>query len=127
MTDPIITAEHWTKLNTGRLVDCRWGCKITIDSCHAYQSRSARYVLHFNGDRKPSPRVNAEYLNCFFPEPCPHFLSDEEAQAARELRDLVQRSLPKPIKQNHSRELDRMISPDEMLREAQWHRSLVTG
>jgi hypothetical protein len=127
MTDPITSTEHWTKLNAGRLVDCRWGCKITIDSCHAYQSRSPRYILHFNGDRNPSQRINAEYLNCFFPEPCPNFLSDEEAQAVRELRDPGQRSLQKQIKQNHSRELNRLVNPDEMLREAQWRRSLVTA
>jgi hypothetical protein len=126
MTDPVTSVEHWTRLNSSRLVDCRWGCKVTIDSCHAYQSRSARYVLHFNGDRQPSPRINADYLKCFFPEPCPHFLSDEEAQARRESRDTAQRSVQKQIRQHQSRELDRLISPDEMLREAQWRRSLVT-
>lgn len=126
MTDQVTTVEHWTNLNSGNLLDCRWGCKISADSCRAYQSRSARYILHFNGDRKPSPRVNAEYLRCFFPEPCPNFVSDEEAQSARELRDAAGRSLPRQISHHQGREMNRLISPDEMLREAQWHRSLVT-
>jgi len=125
MTDAVTALERWMKLNANRFIDCRWGCKITVDACHAYQSRTSRYILHFNGERTPSPRVNAEYLKCFFPEPCPNFLSDEEAGAAREKRDLVNRPFQRPVKQNLGRELNRLISPDEMLREAHWHRSLV--
>jgi hypothetical protein len=127
MTDPVTTVEHWTSHNSGDLLDCRWGCKITHDSCRAYQSRNARYVLHFNGDRKPQVRVNAEYLRCFFPERCPNFLTDEEAQSARELRDTIGKSLQRQLSRHQGRELNRLISPDEMLREAQWRRSLVTA
>jgi len=126
MTDPETAVENWRKLNANKFIDCRWGCKITADACHAYQSRTSRYILHFNGERIPYPRVNAEYLKCFFPEPCPNFLSDEQARVAREKRDLVNRPLQKPVRQNLGRELNRLISPDEMLREAQWRRSLVT-
>ncbi|MBI4965363.1 MAG: hypothetical protein HY913_18955 [Desulfomonile tiedjei] len=127
MTEPVTTVEHWTELNAGNLVDCRWGCRITVDACHSYQSRAARYVLHFNGDRTPSQRVNAEYLRCVFPEPCTNFLSDEEAQAARELRALTKRPLQMQIRQHQGREMNRLINPEEMLREAPWHRSLVTA
>jgi len=126
MTDPETAVEHWTKLNADSFIDCRWGCKITVDACRAYQSRTSRHILHFNGERTPSPRVNAEYLKCFLPEPCPNFLSDEEARAAREKRDLLNRPLQRPVRQNLGRELNRLISPDEMLREPQWRRSLVT-
>ena len=125
MTDPATAAENWKKSNAGKLIDCRWGCKITVDSCHAYQSRNARYVLHFNGERTPAPRANAEYLRCFFPEPCSHFLSDEEARAARELRDQGKRSVQSQIRQNQRREVHRLVNPDEMLREPQWLRSLL--
>ena len=78
--------EQWKRENSDRLISCRWGLKITTEACHAYQTRTARYVFHFNGDRDPSLRVNADYLRCLLPEPCPHLLPDSEAESLPEDR-----------------------------------------
>ncbi len=44
-----LTVDQWKELNAHRLVQCRWGCSMTADACRSYQSRTGRYVLHFNG------------------------------------------------------------------------------
>ncbi len=31
-----------------KLLECRWGCKLTEQACRSYQSRTPRYVIHFN-------------------------------------------------------------------------------
>ncbi len=121
------TVDEWKQLNADRLIDCRWGGKITREACSSYQLRRSRYVLHFNGDRDPLSRLNADYLRCFFPSPCPHFLTDDEV----ELRlwesddDEPDRHAERRSKVNSARELHRLTSPDEMLAEGSWARSLI--
>jgi len=84
--------EQWKRKNACRLIDCRWGLKITTQACRSYQTRCARYVLHFNGDRNPSPRVNADYLCCLLPDPCPHLLPDSEVETLAESRHSDERN-----------------------------------
>lgn len=122
-----VNAEEWKLRNRPDLVECRWGCAITREACRAYQSRTVRYVLHFNGDRVPYPRVNAEYVRCFLPEACPHLLSDEEAQAALEARRNRQMPLERKARQYRGRDRERLVNPDEMLHEERWRRSLLAG
>ena len=121
--------EQWKRQNSDRLISCRWGLKITTEACHAYQTRSPRYVLHFNGDRNPSPRVNADYLCCLLPEPCRRLLPDSDVEGLAE-------ALPGPddnghpsrlITQTKARTLDRLVNPDRMLNEPDCYRSLVKG
>lgn len=121
--------EQWKTQNADRLISCRWGLRITKGACHAYQTRTARYVLHFNGDRNPALRVNADYLRCLLPEPCGHLLPDSECEGLAEDRpggdDNGQpRRLIAQIK---ARTLDRLVNPDRMLNEPDRHRSLVKG
>ncbi len=127
MTTGPATVEQWKKENSGRLVQCRWGCRITTEACRAYQSRSSRYVQHFNGQRNPYARVNAEYLRCLGPDPCPHVTSDEEAEVLRSDRlfhnDAA--SVGRRGRASQARELERVTNPDVMLSEARWNRSLV--
>jgi hypothetical protein len=127
MTTPQELATQWKVQNAERLMDCRWGLKITPEACRLYQSRSARKVLHFNGDRNPYPRVNADYLQCCLPEECPHLISDAEAEALGELHRATayQRNPGLTRAQNQARQWDRMVSPASMLGEKEWHRSLV--
>lgn len=122
------TVAQWREANDHRLVDCRWGCKITIDACRLYQLRTSRHILHFNGERDPTTvRVNADYLRCSLPTPCPHALSDAEQQKLRDaqgpLYDGAHRKRLARVNQERYRE--GLVSPDTMVREAEWHRSLV--
>ncbi len=75
--------DQWKACNSDDLVQCRWGCTMTRKACHAYQTRTNRYVIHFNGSPDPQVRVNAEYIRCFLPEPCSYLLSDDEAMELR--------------------------------------------
>lgn len=127
MTSAPINVEEWKRSRGTGLIQCRWGCAITLAACRAYQSRNVRYVLHFNGQRTPYPRVNAEYLRCFFPEACPHLMSDEEAREALEARKLKKQPPEKKLREHRSREWERLVNPDEMLKEGQWNRSLLAG
>lgn len=127
MSAASVNAEEWKLRNTASLIECRWGCAITPDACRAYQARTVRYVQHFNGDRVPCSRVNAEYVRCFFPEPCPHLLSDEEARAALEARRHRQLPLEGKARQLRARERERLVNPEEMLHEERWRRSLLAG
>jgi hypothetical protein len=120
-----VNVEQWKQRNRGNVVQCRWGCEITLDACRAYQSRTVRYVLHFNGDRVPLPRVNAEYVRCFVPDACPHLLSDEEAHEALEARRRQQVPSDRMSRQHRGRIRERLIDPDDMLREEPWRRSLL--
>ncbi len=120
-------AGQWKYQNADRLIDCRWGLKITREACRLYQARSARTVFHFNGDRVPYQRVNADYLKCCLPHACPHLISDEEA---RELGDVhrdssFHRNLKRTRDGNQARQWDRLVNPESMLGEDEWHRSLV--
>jgi len=119
--------EEWRKLNSPRLVQCRWGCAITVEACRAYQSRTVRYVNHFNGQRVPYLRANAEYLRCLSPEPCPHLMSDREAGEALEARRFNNLSPEKKLREHRARDMQRFVNPEEMLKEAEWHRSLLAG
>jgi hypothetical protein len=119
---------QWRQTNAHLLVDCRWGCKITIDACRRYQSRTSRNILHFNGDRDPTTlRVNADYLRCFLPIPCPHAISDAEQQKLRDaqgpLYDGAHRERLARVNQERYRE--RLVNPEMMVGEADWHRSLI--
>lgn len=122
------TVEQWRAANDQRLIDCRWGCRITPEACRAYQSRRSRYILHFNGQRKPFPRVNADYLQCVDPEPCVHFMPDDETDALRDQRNLRFDGVlgERSRASMQAKERERLVSPDHMLNEAQWTRSLVT-
>jgi hypothetical protein len=121
--------EQWKRQNSERLISCRWGLKITTESCHAYQTRSARYVLHFNGDRNPFQRVNADYLRCMLPEPCPHLLPDSETESVPEDRPGGDDNghAVRLMTQAKARTLDRLVNPDRMLNEPDRYRSLVKG
>ncbi len=127
MKTSVLAAAQWKELNAHRLIECRWGCSITVEACRSYQSRTGRYVLHFNGQREPYPRVNADYLNCFMPEPCPHLLPDEEINRLAETcgQHNHRTTLERRARSRQARETDRLVNPDQMLREAQWNRSLV--
>lgn len=122
-----LTVDQWKELNVHRLVECRWGCSITIGACRLYQSRTGRYVLHFNGQREPYPRVNADYVKCFLPEPCPHLMSDDEVRSWRTLGDCarIRQLSERRALSREARELDRLANPEHMLREEQRNRSLV--
>jgi hypothetical protein len=122
-----LTVDQWKEQSAHRLVECRWGCSMTADACRSYQSRTGRYVLHFNGQREPYPRVNADYLNCLLPEPCPHLMSDDEARSRRNPGDStrIRELSARRALSREARELDRLVNPEHMLREGQWNRSLV--
>jgi hypothetical protein len=127
MTTTAVRVEEWRAQNGHRLVDCRWGCKITSEACRAYQTRTNRYVIHFQGHRDQYPRANADYLRCFMPEPCPNLLSDEEAASSEFVACSADTShLNRRTRGHRAREISRLVSPSRMLQEAQWHRSLVT-
>ena len=127
MNPDVLAADQWKELNAHRLIECPWGCSMTLEACRSYQSRTSRYVLHFNGQREPYPRVNADYLNCFMPEPCPHLLPDEEIHRLAETcpQHNHRTSLERRARSRQARETERLVNPDQMLREAQWNRSLV--
>jgi hypothetical protein len=122
-----VTVEEWKQRNAAELIDCRWGCRLTRGACRSYQSRRDRYIIHFNGQQRPYPRVNADYLRCVYPEPCPFLISDDEVEELRAERslELDDRSLRRRNRENHARDLDRLSNPEQMLGEAQWARSLV--
>lgn len=121
-------ARQWMEQHADDLLACRWGCKISPSACRSYQSRSARYVFHFNGDRNPSQRINAEYLLCFTPEPCPNLLSDKEARALLEDRRSSRSPhfIDRRIAQSRDRHNHSLVNPDAMLNEPSWGRSLVS-
>ena len=127
MNSAEILTGKWRRDNSHRLIDCRWGCRMSLDACRKYQARCRRYVIHFNGTRSPLSRVNAEYLKCLYPEPCAHLISDEEAAEMRAVNGLsVDQELKRRRKQaNRAKEWDRFINPDHMLEEEDWNRSLI--
>ncbi|MBI5248418.1 MAG: hypothetical protein HY912_02890 [Desulfomonile tiedjei] len=121
-----VKVEQWRDQNAYRLIDCRWGCKITAEACRAYQARTSRYTVHFKGHREQYPRVKGDYLRCFMPEPCQNILSDEEiAEIRLSLPDTRFSGAERRNRANQVRQLNRLVSPNAMLQEAQWHRSLV--
>jgi hypothetical protein len=127
MTSTADAVEAWKQQHAHWLIECRWGCSITPEACRAYQSRSARYVIHFNGLLKPYLRVNADYLRCVLPEPCPHLISDSDADVTnREFRwgnDFHHKA--RLGRGRQGRESDRFVNPNQMLGEPAWRRSLL--
>ncbi|MBM4328577.1 MAG: hypothetical protein FJ118_15605 [Deltaproteobacteria bacterium] len=128
MSDKPTTVDEWKRLHASRLVQCRWGCMLTEEACRTFQSRRSRFVIHFNGSGNPYPRVNADYLQCVYPEPCDHLISEEEAEALAEERFVKaqQRRSERSDLLRAAREKARLVSPEPMLGEAEWTRSLVT-
>lgn len=121
-----INVEQWREQNAHRLIDCRWGCKITSEACRAYQARTNRYTIHFKGHSEQYPRVKGDYLRCFTPEPCENLLSDEEiAKSQDALLETRTSHFERRRRANQVREQHRLVSPRAMLQEAQWHRSLL--
>ena len=127
MTSQPVTAEQWKERNSHRLIECRWNSTITLEACHAYQSRNTRYVIHFNGSGTPQPRVNADFLRCLDPEPCPHLLSDPEVEELRAERNSSGSdvSAVKRMLVRRAKTWGRLVDPDRMLAEPDWTRSLV--
>ncbi len=44
MKHSALTVDQWKELNAHRLVECRWGCSITVEACRSYpvQDRALR-------------------------------------------------------------------------------------
>ncbi len=127
MSTPVVTAEQWFAQNSHKLIDCRWGCRITPEACRLYQTRASRHVIYFSGLETPGLGVNADFALCVHPEPCPHLLSE---QALEEIRPAVQmlndeRSRSRRSTSADTRKWEELTSPDIMLNEPAWRRSLV--
>jgi hypothetical protein len=127
MSSAATTVEQWKALNSHNLVECRWGCKLSGQACRSYQSRAPHYIIHFNGSLDACSRVNADYIKCLIPYPCPHFASDNDSGEleSRGASHSDALKLRRGAAFHHAREMERLASPDGMLQEAQWHRSLV--
>jgi hypothetical protein len=123
-----LTADQWKDANAHRLIDCRWGCRITLESCKSYQTRTRRYISHFNGEIQPFPRMNADYVTCFLPEPCPYLMSDDEIRTVTERESgrggPSERERRVAARKNRLRQ--ELTDPHVMLMEQDWHRSLVS-
>jgi hypothetical protein len=127
MTGTCAAVDQWKEANRHRLIDCRWGCRITPEACLAYQSRASRYVIHFNGDSSPAQRVNAEYVTCFLPDPCPHVTADEHVQSLRsDSGRSVTQDRDRGLQIRKLRLRQQLANPNVMLEEEDWCRSLVT-
>jgi hypothetical protein len=127
MSTSLVTVHEWKRVNAHRLIECRWGCRITREACKLYQCRTGRYVVHFNGDNEPLTRANADYVSCLLPEPCPHLISDE---AAKNLAGGRNPNFEKPRRerkalQHAERRRKLLVDPEAMLGEDASHRSLV--
>ncbi|MEJ2717925.1 MAG: hypothetical protein P8182_12415 [Deltaproteobacteria bacterium] len=122
-----VTVEEWKELHAADLIDCRWGCRMTRAACRSYQARRDRYIIHFNGQPRPYPRVNADYLRCVYPEPCAFLISDDEVAQLRADRGLEVDGLcqERRNRESQARDLDHLSNPEPMLGEPQWARSLV--
>jgi len=121
-----VMVEQWKQRNAHRLVNCRWACTLTREACRSYQVRSRRYVFHFAGDHNPIARPNGEYVRCLLPEPCPYAISDQESQEVRAELRLAGNVFSSPRRSQGAGQVDeRLVSPDVMLEEADWKRSLV--
>ena len=127
MTQTPVTVDQWKGLNAHQFVDCRWGCSITRKACEAYQSRTERRVIHFNGSSHACSRANAEYIRCLLPDPCPHVISNRDSDRETPGRSLQHATAAARRRAacSHARDLERLVNPDNMLRESRWHRSLV--
>lgn len=128
MSAACATVDQWKEANAHRLIHCRWGCKITPEACRTYQSRTGRYILHFNGDSEPSQRANAEYVSCLLPEPCPNLMSDEDIHALCKSRseNTLSADRERRLVARRLRVRQQLADPDVMLEEDEWRRSLVS-
>ena len=121
------TVKEWREANQGRLLSCRWGLGITPEACRAYQTRTKRYVIHFNGEPVTYERANAEYVNCMLPDGCPHLLplENEAGRQAGKGTRAESHAGTGGMGWDPARELDRMTNPDYMLFESHWNQSLI--
>jgi hypothetical protein len=128
MRNTSLAVDHWKEANAHRLIDCRWGCTITSQACRAYQTRTSRYIVHFNGEVEPFPRMNADYVTCFLPEPCPHLLPDAEARGPAENGSgrCGSSDRERRVTALKNRLRRQLVDPDVMLMEEDWRRSLVS-
>ncbi len=91
------TPEQWFEQNAGRLIDCRWRCRITPEACRVYQSRAVRSVTEFGGVDDSGEGVDYELVRCLHPEPCPHFLPADDPKKVHEApHGSARLSLPQP-------------------------------
>ncbi|MEW6349759.1 MAG: hypothetical protein AB1646_11905 [Thermodesulfobacteriota bacterium] len=121
------TAEQWFAQNSGRLIDCRWGCRITPEACRLYQTRARRHVIYFGGSEAPALGVNGDFVLCVRPEPCPHLLPEETGQETSPATWTLHNERLKARRSASagSRKWEELTNPDIMLDEPAWRRSLV--
>jgi hypothetical protein len=121
------TVAEWKEANADNIIECRWGCRLSRNACTGYQTKSKRYIAHFQGEKDPLLRINSDFLICAFPDPCPYFLSDEEAEILRDrARQLGDDDLAaKRAHYSMAKQKDRLVNPNIMLSEADWVRSLI--
>ncbi|MFC1834690.1 hypothetical protein ACFL2Q_08145 [Thermodesulfobacteriota bacterium] len=127
MRENLSTVEEWRKQNSHRLIECRWVNRITREACRAYQSRGVRNTTPVNGRPSLYACLDADYLSCRQPEPCPFVLSQDEVSAlqhgsANGIKELSGRRLNGI---NRGIKKDRLVNPNHMLGEASWTRSLL--
>ncbi len=111
-----ISVEQWKVQNAGRLIQCRWGGMITPEACRSYQLGRSRYGVYFRTGGTGYQRVNAEYVKCVYPDPCPHFMSDRELSSIPDRAPLeeLEKELEKRRGVAHLRELHRLTDPREI-------------
>jgi hypothetical protein len=120
------SVEQWRIMNRDRLLECRWLGHILPESCKSYQTRAERRIIHFSGDPNPLVRINADYLKCYDPFPCPNLLTDEQLdQHKRSCGRKDQTYIEQKEGVGKARELDNLTNPDHMIMENNRHRSLV--
>lgn len=126
MSSGPVTVEEWKRLHRDELVECRLGGTITKQACRKYQCRDARYVIHFAGHDESYVRPNSDYVLCMIPDPCPHLLGDDDIEECRP-GDLVLSSAARNGRsRTQVRHREKLVNPDYMLEEPDWHRSLIT-
>jgi hypothetical protein len=85
-------------------------------------------MLLFIGGSAWRRRTSPDFLCCVHPAACPHLLTDEAAETIRtnRLPETDKALAERRSRVNQARELARLVSPDAMLAEPEWTRSLVT-
>lgn len=120
------TLQEWKEMNARRLIQCRWGGQITPDACRSYQVGRSRYGVYFRTSGAGYQRVNAEFVKCAYPEPCPHFMSDRELASIpdRSPLETLELELERRRAVAELRELHRLTDPSEMWNGNDWFGSL---
>lgn len=115
MSQSSAAVQQWKELNAARLIQCRWGGTITREACRSYQLRRSRYSVYFRVGGTGYQRVNAEFVKCINPEPCPHFMTDEALQLlpGRAPLDALEKELEKRRTVAERRRLQRLVDPNE--------------